>query len=194
MRKVTVVPLAMALLGFSACVAPLSSGFSGAALGKGGLGFDLISGGSGDFIWSGAKMAWGVGPRLDLGFQAELGTLGFYGKYSILNGADKGFSLAGLFGAGATGEGTYVYAGPVISCKMDFLEPYFVARYNSVHVSENSDLWGVESYSYYQLTFGGVLWVSRRMGFLFELSTFSGETDQMDFEGPLYMGGLKIRF
>jgi hypothetical protein len=137
--------------------------------------------------------------NLDIGLQIELLTLGLFGKYSFRNTIENGFSSAALFGLGTTVNGMYVYTGPVLSYKMNFFEPYFVGRYNYVHYSETKDIWSGDAieagnYSYFQLTFGSILWISRKVGLNFELSTFSGTTGLLDFEGPIFLGGLKLRF
>lgn len=147
------------------------------------------------------KLAYGMTSDLDIGVQIELSTLGLFGKYSFINSSENGFSSAALFSLGATANGMYAYTGPVLSYKMDFFEPYFVGRYNYVHYNEEiKDIWFGETiveagnYSYFQFTFGSILWITRKVGLNFELSTFSGTTDLFDFEVPIFMVGLKGRF
>ena len=198
MKKLITLFLVFSLLVLSGCVAPFSSNFTGRSLGKGKIGLDGVAG-LGEVDWGGFKLAYGMTSNLDIGLQIELLTLGLFGKYSFRNTIENGFSSAALFGLGTTVNGMYVYTGPVLSYKMNFFEPYFVGRYNYVNYSETEDFWSSDTveagdYSYFQLTFGSILWISRKVGLNFELSTFSGTTGLLDFEGPIFLGGLKLRF
>jgi len=198
MKKLITLFLVFSLFALSGCVAPFSSNFTGRSLGKGKIGLDGVAG-LGEVEWGGFKLAYGMTSNLDIGLQIELLTLGLFGKYSFRNTIENGFSSAALFGLGTTVNGMYVYTGPVLSYKMNFFEPYFVGRYNYVHYSETKDIWSGDAieagnYSYFQLTFGSILWISRKVGLNFELSTFSGTTGFLDFEGPIFLGGLKLRF
>jgi len=202
MKKLIALFLVFSLLVLSGCVAPLSSNFTGRSLGKGKLGLDAGAVPLGEEAWYPAgKLAYGMTSDLDIGVQIELSTLGLFGKYSFINSSENGFSSAALFSLGATANGMYAYTGPVLSYKMDFFEPYFVGRYNYVHYNEEiKDIWFGETiveagnYSYFQFTFGSILWITRKVGLNFELSTFSGTTDLFDFEVPIFMVGLKGRF
>lgn len=199
MKKLITLFLVFSLLVLSGCVAPLSSNFTGRSLGKGKIGLDGEALALGEARWPALKLAYGMTSNLDIGLQIELLALGLFGKYSFINTIENGFSSAALFGLGATVNGMYVYTGPVLSYKMNFFEPYFVGRYNYVHYSETEDIWGGDTieagnYSYFQLTFGSILWITRKVGLNFELSTFSGTTGLLEFEGPIFMGGLKLRF
>ncbi len=190
--------LVFSLSVLSSCIAPLSSNFTGRSLGKGKIGLDGEAD-SGDAEYGALKLAYGMTSNLDIGLQIELLTLGLFGKYSFINSADNGFSSAALFGSGVTANGMYVYTGPVLSYKVNFFEPYFVGRYNYVHYSETENIWSGDTieagnYSYFQLTFGSILWINRKVGLNFELSIFSGTTGLLDFEGPIFMGGIKYRF
>jgi hypothetical protein len=137
--------------------------------------------------------------NFDIGLQIEPYSIGLFGKQSFVNSPENGFSSAALFGFGATGNGMYFYTGPVLSYKMNFFEPYFVARYNFVHYGETKDLWSgatvdAGNNSYFQFTFGSILWVTRKIGLSFELSTLSGQIEDFEFDGPIYMGGIKFKF
>jgi len=181
------------------CVAPLTSNFSGRSLGKGKVGFDAAGVGFGDMKVGAFKFAYGAAPDFDLGLQLEYGCMGLFGKYALRNPRENGLAFAALFGGGMITNGAYAYAGPILSFKMDLMEPYIVGRYNYVYYKEVFNLWngygeGSEGYSYLQFTFGNIFWLSRHMGFHIELSTMVGDTDFTDFEGPVVSGGLKIRF
>jgi hypothetical protein len=199
MKKLIALFIVFSLLVLSDCVAPFSSNFTGRSLEKGKIGLDGVAvlGEVGE-SWGGLKLAYGMTSNLDIGLQIEPLTLGLFGKYSFNNTIENGFSSAALFGLGATINGMYVYTGPVLSYKMNFFEPYFVGRYNYIHYSETEDIWSGDTieagnYSYFQFTFGSILWITRKVGLNFELSTFS-PTGFLEFEGPIYMGGLKLRF
>jgi hypothetical protein len=200
MKKSTASFLIFSLLVLSGCVAPLSSNFTGRSLGKGKIELDGVSGlGEEVESWGGFKLAYGMTSNLDIGLQIELVTLGLFGKYSFINSIENGFSSAALFGLGATGNGMYVYTGPVLSYKMNFFEPYIVGRFNYVHYSETEDIWSGDTieagnYSYFQFTFGGILWLDRKVGLNFELSTFSRDIEFLELEGPIFMAGAKFRF
>jgi hypothetical protein len=203
MKKLIALFFVFSLLVLSGCVAPLSSNFTGRSLGKGKIGLDV--GGaipSGEETWLPAlKVAKGITPDLDIGVQIELSTLGIFGKYSFINSTENGFSSAALFSLGAHTKGMYAYTGLVLSYKMDFFEPYFVGRYNYVRYNEEiRGIWfgetivEVGNYSYFQSTFGGILWITRKVGLNFEFSTFSGTIGWLEFEDPIFMVGLKGRF
>ncbi len=202
MKKLIALFFVFSLLVLSGCVAPLSSNFTGRSLGKGKLGLDAGAVSLGEEAWHPAgKLAYGMTSDLDIGVQIELSTLGLFGKYSFINSSENGFSSAALFSLGATANGMYAYTGPVLSYKMDFVEPYFVGRYNYVHYNEEiKDIWFGETiveagnYSYFQFTFGSILWITRKVGLNFELSTFSGTTGLPELEGPIFIVGLKGRF
>ena len=199
MRKLIALFIVFSLLMLSGCVAPFSSNFTGRSLGKGKRALEVVriigeEGGLGGF-----KFVYGITSNFDFGLQIEPYSIGLFGKHSFINSPENGFSSAALFGLGATGNGMYVYTGPVLSYKMNFFEPYFVGRYNFVHHGETEDIWSGDTIdagnnSYFQFTFGSILWITRKIGFSFELSTFSGNTGLFEFDGPIYMGGLKLRF
>ncbi len=202
MKKLTALFLGLSLSVLSGCVAPLSSNFTGRSLGKGKLGLDAGAIPLGEEAWCpAAKVAVGMTSNLDIGLHLEPFALGLFGKYSFTNTIENGFSSAGLFGVGLTANGMYAYTGPILSYKMDFVEPYFVGRYNYVRISEDiEDIWFGETiaeagnYYYFQFTFGGNLWITRKLGLNFELSTFSGAPDFFEFEAPIFMVGLNARF
>ncbi len=147
-----------------------------------------------------AKVAVGMTSNLDIGFHLEPFAIGLFGKYSFTNTIENGFSSAGLFGLGATANGMYAYTGPILSYKMDFFEPYFVGRYNYIRISEDiEDIWfgdtiaAAGNYYYFQFTFGGILWITRKFGLNFELSTFSGAPGFFELDGTIFLVGLKGR-
>ena len=201
-KKLMALFLVFSLLVLSGCVAPFSSNFTGRSLGKGKIGVDIgaIPYGEESVLFAG-KVAVGATPDLDIGGQIELSSLGIFGKYSFINSTENGFSSAVLFSLGATTHGMYAYSGPVLSFKMDFVEPYFVGRLNYVHYSEDIEgFWFGEpivaagSYSYLQFTFGGILWIHRKLGLTFELSTFSKSAEVLEKDESVFMIGLKGRF
>lgn len=202
MKKLAALFLVLSLLVLSGCVAPLSSNFTGRSLVKGKIGLDAAAVHLGEEAWCpAAKLAYGMTSDVDIGLQVEFFTVGLFGKYSFINSTENGFSSAALFSLGATANGMYAYTGPVLSYKMDFVEPYFVGRYNYVRYNEDiEDIWFGDTiaeagnYSYFQFTFGSILWINRRAGLSFELSTFSGTTGLPELEGPIFMVGLKGRF
>jgi len=178
-------------------LAPLSSSFEGRSMGKGKVGVDIgaspIGNGYPTF-----KFTYGLASKLDIGLQYEAFSMGLFGKYSFINHPTQGFSLAGLFSAGKTTNGSYSYIGPVLSYKSKTFEPYFVARLNVVQYDEDDIGSGITissgKYTYLQMTGGSVIWLSRKIGFNFEISTFGGPTGSAEIEGALFLGGLKIRF
>jgi hypothetical protein len=200
MKKLAAFFLAISFSALSGCIAPLSSNFSGRSLGKGKTGLDVGALAFGEEGGGPAlKFAYGMTPHFDIGLQFEFFTQGLFGKYSFINPAGNGFALAGLFGGGTTVNGVYAYTGPVLSYKINFFEPYFVGRYNYVHYNETTDIWSGDiieagNYFYFQLTFGSIIWINRKIGLNFEVSAFSGTTWLSELEGPVFMGGLKFRF
>ena len=191
--------LAVSLAVLSGCIAPLTSNFSGRTMGKGKMGFDAGTIGLGDGQVGALKLTYGIAHDFDFGVQLEYGCIGLFGKYALRNPRENGLAFAALFGGGATTNGTYAYTGPVLSFKMNMLEPYIVGRYNYVHYQEMEGIWSgaileSENHSYFQLTVGSIFWISRKIGFNIELSFFS-ESEWLDeLEQPIVAGGLKIRF
>lgn len=146
-------------------------------MGKGKVGVDIgvspIGNGYTTF-----KLTYGLASKLDIGLQYEAFSMGLFGKYSFINRPNLGFSLAGLFSAGTTTNGSYSYIGPVLSYKSKKFEPYFVARLNVVQYDEDDFGSGITissgKYTYLQVTGGSVFWLSRKVGFNFEISAFGG--------------------
>ncbi len=175
-------------------IAPLSNNFTGRSLGKKGV---EIEGGA---VVAGAaipsfKFSYGVSSDFDLGIHYDSYCIGLFGKYSIINN-NEGFATAGLFGGGATVNGYYLYAGPVLSFKTGFFEPYFVGRFNYVHYDEFESDFDIEpgNYSYLQLTGGSVFWISKKIGLNVEVSAFTGATGAGEIAAPIFLGGLRLRF
>ena len=199
MRELKTLVLVVILAGLSGCVAPLTSNFTARTLGKGKIGFDAGAIGLGDGAVGALKLTYGIAADLDLGMQLEHSCVGLFGKYAIRNPRENGFAIATLFGLGITMSGTYAYTGPVLSFKMNSLEPYIVGRYNYVHYQGMAGTWsgvalGSENHSYFQLTVGNIFWLSRKIGFHVELSVLS-ESEWLDeLDQPIVAGGLKIRF
>jgi hypothetical protein len=197
LSKSMVVVLSLSML--SGCVAPLTSNFSGRSLGKGKVEFDVGGVSFGDMAVGAFKFAYGATPNFDLGIQFEYGCAGLFGKYAIRNPKENGLAFAALIGGGMITNGSYFYAGPILSFKMNLWEPYIVGRYNYVNYKEILYSWNgcseeTKGHPYFQFTFGSIFWISRKIGFNIELSTLSGDTDFTDIEGPLIAGGFKIRF
>ena len=186
------------ILGFSGCLAPLSSNFTGRSLGKGNWGGDIGLLIVDQPISHTAKLTFGLTPNLDIGAQSDAVSVGLFGKYSILNPFDEGIALAVVLSGGTTHNGIYAYTGPILSFKHSFFEPYFVGRYNYVHYqgteSFGSSIVDAGHYSYFQFTFGSVFWFSQRIGINLEISTFSESTWHSELGGYVGMAGLKFRF
>ncbi len=196
MKDKIVLTALLSILCASCAVAPVTSGFLGRSYGKGNLAID----GGGIIIGSGVpyfKAGYGLSSNLDLGLQYDFLAIGLFGRYSFIN-KTNGFSLAGLASAGSTADGTYVYAGPALSYKAGFIEPYLVSRFNYVSYNETDDQSGIDfetgSYSYLQFNAGSVFWISPSVGANVEFTFFSGTTGSTELVGPLVSGGLKFRF
>lgn len=178
-------------------LAPLSNSFEGRSMGKGKVGLDIgvLPIGNG---YPAFKFTYGLASKLDIGLQYEAFSAGLFAKYSFINRPTQGFSLAGLFSAGKTTSGSYSYIGPVLSYKSKTFEPYLVARLNVIQNDEGKTSSGITissgKYTYLQMTGGSVIWLSRKIGFNFELSAFAGPTGSGEIEGALLLGGLKVRF
>ncbi len=189
-------------LSASGCLAPLSSSFIGRSAGAGKVELD-----GGAVSVGGAlpafKCAVGLSSAFDLGVQLESASLGGFAKYSFINNQEQGFSLAGVVGAGAVASGSYFYGGPVLSYKAKSVEPYFVVRLNVVHYGEPDDFfedisWEAGTYTYFQFTLGGILWVTRNIGLNIEGSAFAGDFGLGDFEdfgipSVIFLAGVKFR-
>jgi hypothetical protein len=180
------------------CLAPLSNNFTGRSLGQGKVGLEagVVAAGSALPVF---KLSVGLSRDFDLGLQYDSFSLGLFGKYSFLNNQESGFSLAGVAGGGITVSGGYVYAGPVLSCKLGTLEPYFVGRFNFVSYGKSSSssaliTWEAGQYTYLQFTLGGVLWVWRGFGLNGEISFYSSSLGLTEMPGATVLAGLKIRF
>jgi len=140
----------------SGCLAPLSNSFTARSLGKGKIGLDggmlvLVRQEGSVVVPAAFKIALGLSSDFDLGVQMESASLSVFGKYSFINNKERGFSLAGVLGAGAVASGSYAYAGPVLSYKSKAVEPYFVGRFNYVHYGESENDLDMEpgTYTYY---------------------------------------------
>jgi hypothetical protein len=199
MKKSIASLITFSLFVLSGCVAPFSSNFTGRSLGKGKRELEIVRGTGEMGGLGGLKFTYGMTSNFDIGLQIEPYSIGLFGKQSFINSTENGFSSAALFGLGGTGNGLYLYTGPVLSYEINFFEPYFVGRYNYVYYNETKDIWSGDTYkggeySYFQFTFGIILWITRKIGLSFEVSTFSGNTVFIEFEEPIYLGGLKLRF
>lgn len=170
------------LLAQGCAVAPLSNHVTARTNGKGD---SLLSAGStigvGDSGWlPSLKYSIGLSEDFDIGFQYEVIEYGAWGKYALINNKGEGFSLAALGGAGLSFEGYYLYAGPVVSYKLDWFEPYFISRFNYVKfpapkisiatIGEFSVSPGI--YRYFQHTLGFMTWPKDWLGFGLEASLF----------------------
>jgi len=190
----------------SGCLAPLSNSFTARSLGTGKIEFDggmvALVGQEDSVVLPAFSITAGVSSDFDLGVQMESASIGVFGKYSFINNKERGFSLAGVVGAGAVGDGSYIYAGPVLSYKSKAVEPYFVGRFNSVHYGESNDVfedWEPGTYTYVQFTLGSIFWLTQRIGLNVEGSAFSGNLGRADFEdfgaaSFVVLGGIKVRF
>ncbi len=190
----------------SGCLAPLSNSFSARSLGTGKIEFDggmvAFVNQEDSFALPAFTIAVGLSSGFDLGVQMESASIGVFGKYSfIINNKERGFSLAGVLGAGAVASGSYAYAGPVLSYKSKAVEPYFVGRFNSVHYGESENCLDMEAgtYTYVQFTLGSIFWLTQRVGLNVEGSAFSGNLGRADFEdfgvsSFVVLGGIKVRF
>jgi hypothetical protein len=146
----------------------------------------------------------GLSKDLDLGLQMEGVSMGAFGKYSFVNNKERGFSLAGILGAGAVADGSYAYVGPVLSYKTKVVEPYFVGRLNFVHYGESEGTfediyWEAGNYTYLQFALGSIFWLTQSVGLNVEGSAFAGKPglkDNGDFAVPsfVFLGGIKLRF
>ena len=179
------------------CLAPLSSNFTGRSLGQGKVGLEggAIAAGSALPV---LKLSIGLSRNFDLGLQYDSFSLGLFGKYSFINNQESGFSLAGVAGGGATGGGAYGFAGPAFSVKLGAFEPYAVGRYNFVSFGESSSSsrlsWEAGQHSYFQFTFGGLLWLGKGFGLNAEVSFFSGILGIEDMVPATVLVGAKVRF
>jgi len=189
----------------SGCLAPLSNSFTAMSLGTGKIEFDggmvALVGQEDSVVLPAFAITLGVSSDFDLGLQLESSSLGVFGKYSFINSKERGFSLAGVLGAGAVASGSYAYAGPVLSYKSKAVEPYFVGRFNYVHYGESESCLDMEpgTYTYLQFTLGSVFWLTPSIGLNVEGSAFAGNLGLQDFEdfgaaSFIVLGGVKVRF
>jgi hypothetical protein len=196
--------IVLALLA-SGCLAPLSNSFTARSLGTGKIGLDggmsALVRQEDSIVLPAFTIAVGLSSDFDLGVQMESASMGVFGKYSIINNKERGFSLAGVLGAGAVASGSYVYGGPVLSYKSKAVEPYFVGRFNSVHYGESENCLDMEAgtYTYVQFTLGSVFWLNQSVGLNVEGSAFAGNLGLQDFEdfgvsSFVVLGGIKVRF
>ncbi len=188
----------------SGCLAPLSNSFTARSLGAGKIGVD---GGMSALVrredsvaLPAFMIAVGLSSDFDLGVQMESASIGVFGKYSFINNKERGFSLAGVLGAGAVASGSYAYAGPVLSYKSKAVEPYFVGRFNYVHYGESENILDMEpgTYTYVQFTLGSIFWLNQSVGLNVEGSAFAGDLGQADFEdfgvsSFVILVGVKVR-
>lgn len=187
----------------SGCLAPLSNNFTARSLGAGKVGLDGAVGMINQQSFPALKIAVGLSTDFDLGLQLDAGGMGVFGKYSFVNNMERGFSLAGVLGAGAVASGSYAYGGPVLSYKAKSFEPYIVGRLNLVHYGKSEDFfgesWAAGNYTYFQFTLGSIFWLSSKIGLNVEGSAFAGKLGLEDFEDfavPSFvvLGGVKFRF
>lgn len=175
----------------------MATNFTGRSLGKGNIGFDGGAIVYGSVVPS-LKFAFGATQKLDVGLQLDSLSAGIFGKYSFINGIERGFSLAGFAAAGACIGGYYFYTGPVISVKSGMFEPYLAARINLVHFGQAFDYddeWiDLGGYSYFQFTLGNIFWIGKRLGLAIEATAFSGNFYSVDMDNLMVYGGLKIKF
>lgn len=181
--KNSIIVLTLLVAAFSGCaVAPLSNHVTART---NGTGESLLSAGSTigvkDSGWlPSLKYSIGLSEDFDLGFQYEVIEYGAWAKYAFVNNKEGGFSLAALGGAGLSFEGFYLYAGPVVSYKFDWFEPYFITRFNYVRfpqpkisiatIGEFTVLPG--TYRYFQHTLGFMTWPMDWFGIGLEASAF----------------------
>lgn len=169
------------------CFAPLSNDYTARTVGKNK--WDASAGISVATIGSGAyqpyvRINYGLTDNLDVGVIGETGNLetavGLRGKYAFMNNPE-GFSW-GLVGSAGYAEGIYAYGGPIASYKINWWEPYGIARinYNSAYVG------GV----YGQFTLGNTLWMTKKLGFTINANYLIGDAID-DFQGT---AGLAYRF
>jgi len=188
----------------SGCLAPLSNSFTARSLGKGkkgvGGGMLVLVRQEDSVVLPAFAVAVGLSSDLDFGLQMESASLGVFGKYSFINNNERGFSLAGVLGAGAVASGSYAYAGPVLSYKSKAVESYFVGRFNYVHYGESENCLDMEpgTYTYGQFTLGSVFWLTQRIGLNVEGSAFVGNLGLQDFEdfgasSFVVLAGIKVR-
>jgi len=188
----------MTCLFISGCaVAPLSNSFTGRTLGKKRLQLEGGAVAVGSVLPS-FKLTYGLFSDFDLGLQYDSFSAGLFGKYSLINPENEGFALAGLFSGGATINGNFLYAGPALSFKKGLFEPYFVSRFNYVVYDETESASGISieagEYSYFQLTGGSIFWITKNFGLNIEASTFTSTPGSSEITGPIFFGGLKLRF
>jgi hypothetical protein len=189
----------------SGCLAPLSNNFTARSLGTGKIGLDggmlVFVRQEGSVALPAFTVAVGLSSGFDLGVQMESASIGVFGKYSFINNKERGFSLAGVLGAGAVASGSYAYAGPVLSYKSKAVEPYFVGRFNSVHYGESDNCLDMETgtYTYVQFTLGSIFWLTQSVGLNVEGSALMGNLGRADFEdfsvtSFVVLVGTKVRF
>jgi hypothetical protein len=181
----------------SSCLAPLSNNFTGRSLGQGKVGLEggAVTAGS---VLPVFKLSVGLSRDFDLGLQYDSFSIGLFGKYSFMNNQESGFSLAGVAGGGATVGGGYAFAGPALSFKLGAFEPYAVGRYNFVSYKESDSAvgmsWEAGQHTYFQFTFGGVLWLGKGFGLNAEVSFFSGVLGIEEMVPLTVLFGAKVRF
>ncbi len=183
MKKYLLLFILPALLILQSCgLAPLSNDYTARSLGKANWGINgggsLMTAGGGATGGGYLRLNRGITDNLDIGGLAEVNAMflsaGITAKYALIN-SPQGLSMAidssiGAIGAGTTGF--YIYGGPIISYKANWLEPYLVIRYNYVHynktkVFENDDLFTTIpafGFSYIYYTLGNTFWLTNKFG------------------------------
>jgi hypothetical protein len=150
------------------------------------------------------KYSIGLTDEIDLGFQYEVVEYGIWGKYALVR-REEGWSVAALAGVGASFEGFYGYAGPIVSWKSGIFEPYFLTRFNYVRYPEQKmsvasvgelDV-APGTYRYLQYTVGFLIWPTDWFGTGLETSAFTPLRSPFilrDWSRLLFSWNMSFRF
>lgn len=150
------------------------------------------------------KYSIGLGEDFDLGFQYEVIEYGLWAKYAFLN-TDEGLSFSALSGIGTGLGGFYGYAGPIVSFKLSWFEPFLMTRFNYVRYPEAKvDLATIGefrvspgTYRYFQHTAGFMAWPWDWFGAGLEASLFGTVRSPFILSGKdrfLLSGNFSFRF
>lgn len=160
------------------CFGPFFSHDTARSNGSGHTAFKVIGSNVAGY---GFKLSHGFSKNFDLEISAEELSSGFGAKYAFLN-QDRGLSLAGKVGYGATFGGHYHLGSFLTSYKSSNWEPYFNLQYIKVIVDEQDvkdantgDVFATTpkfDFDYTQAFLGTKYWFGPHFALSFEVSDF----------------------
>jgi hypothetical protein len=175
--KFHIFPLFLVCFILSSCtVAPFSNHYSARSIGKDKWSINTGAQSScSEVVFS--RIGYGVTDNVDLGIVVERQffdmVYGGWGRYAFLN-QKEGFSASVEGGGGGSSLSSYAYVGAALGYKLNWWEPYVIARYNYVHYDNEILLdlgpWGQHSihnkgeFDYGSVTLGQTFWFTEKVG------------------------------